>query len=210
MDDSTIKKIMSVYFSSMLLWALIRSISYKANFTEQIYQGKVVYQIDNPDMIGLVMEVVGDDVLIWWQNWIEYDPFNKDLTVNGKYFYKTKSLVVTNDSSLNSPIYRRPNNFVPESMVIGKHVCFTLSTCQECYVIKLYWKQYWLLENPSTGSGIYCVHNFSQHQLYGCKNNFHPDDPCFRDHTADNPRRCVIKNCCKIAIEDTIPSYCHC
>lgn len=175
---------------------------------EHSYHGKIVYQKNNPNLFGLVMKSYVNDVQIWWENQMNYDPYNYKFNENLPYFYKKTDLVIVDDSILSSSsIYRQPNNSAPQSLVIGKQICHNFDVgCYNCYVVRLYWKHYWLLTTLESDDYI-AIKSFKS---YECNELFNPNDPCFKDINYIIPRRCVIKNCCKIAFEDSIPSYCHC
>lgn len=174
--------------------------------TNPPHYGKIVYQKDHHDQIGLVMKQVDQTVLVWWQDWTEYHPFD-----HGRpYFHKMENLILADDSTLSSTIYRQTNNSVPETMVIGKYVCSKVLNCHECFIINSYWKYHWLLQIDHRGGELLDVSHFNKHGLYGCSDIYRPDDPCFKTDIINDGRRCVIKGCCKIALEDPVPSYCNC
>ena len=197
----------------VVLFVVIAAIFYKYNNVYEnapryIVGGSVVYQKGTPNKFGLVMGTIGTDVQVWWEDQIKYDPFGKR-----PWFIKKESLVVADDHVLVHPIYKHPNTSVSESLVIGKQICHTLKVnCEQCYIITMYWKGYWMYDDieRNNRTSIDAINIQSLNEWYGCNDTFSPADPCFGEVKYLNPRRCVIRGCCKLAFEDPIPPYCDC
>lgn len=173
---------------------------------QEINVGNVVRYKNEPSQVGVVMYKYENKLIIWWDDSEKYIPFKSNFIAN---FYGLNELIIASDDALTTPIYREPYNSISESMVIGKHVCYSLSNCRTCYNIIAYWKQHWVLTDPSHSTTL-TLNNFSKFPHYGCEKEFRYDDPCFVEFNGDDPRRCVIIECCKIAFEEATPTYCHC